>query len=62
MLLLGITFALIVAFLTIAVVLDIRLIGRPFRLRLRSFIRFVLRTVIMVRTGFTSNDIDLYLL
>jgi hypothetical protein len=34
MLLPGITFILIVAFLTIAVVLNVRLVGSPFRLRL----------------------------
>jgi hypothetical protein len=49
MLLLGIIFALIVAFLATAVVLDVRLVGRLFRLRLESFIlsfpqTFVVRT------------------
>jgi hypothetical protein len=51
-----------VAFLITAVALDARLVGRPFRLRLRSFIRLVLRTVIMVRTGFALYSIDLHLL
>jgi hypothetical protein len=58
----GVTFALIVAFLTIAVVLDARLVGSPFRLRLRSFVRVVLRTLIVVGTGFALSGIDLYLL
>jgi hypothetical protein len=51
-----------VAFLATAVALDARLVGRPFRLRLRSFIRFVLRTVIMVGTRFALCGIDLHLL
>jgi hypothetical protein len=58
----GITFALIMAFLATAVALDARLVGRPFRLRLRSFVRLVLRTVIMVRTRFALRSIDLHLL
>jgi hypothetical protein len=58
----GITFAFIVAFLAIAVALDAGLVGRPFRLRLRSFVRLVLRTVIIVRTGFALSSIDLHLL
>jgi hypothetical protein len=46
----GITFVLIVAFLATAVVLDAGLVGSPFRLRLGSFIRVVLRTFVMVGT------------
>jgi hypothetical protein len=61
-LLLGIIFAFIVAFLAIAIVLNIRLISSPFRLRLRSFIRVVLRIFIIVRTRLTLYSIDLYLL
>jgi hypothetical protein len=62
MLLPGIVFALIIAFLTIAVALDIGLIGSPFRLRLRSFIRVVLRTLIIVGTRFAFYSIDLHFL
>jgi hypothetical protein len=51
-----------VAFLTIAVVLDAGLVGSPFRLRLRFFVRIVLRTLIVVGTGFALSGIDLYLL
>jgi hypothetical protein len=51
----GVTFVLIVAFLTIAVVLDARLIGYPFRLRLGSFILFLI-----IRTRLTISYIDLY--
>jgi hypothetical protein len=58
----GVTFALIVAFLTTAVALDAGLVGSPFRLRLRSFIRVVLRTLIVARTGFALSGIDLHLL
>jgi hypothetical protein len=58
----GVTFALVVAFLAIAVALDARLVGSPFRLRLRSFVRVVLRTLIVVGTGFALSGIDLYLL
>jgi hypothetical protein len=62
MLLPGIAFALIVAFLAIAIALDARLVSSPFRLRLRSFIRIILRTFVIVRTGFALSSIDLYLL
>jgi hypothetical protein len=41
-LLLGIILVLIIAFLTIAIALDTRLISSPFRLRLESFILSVL--------------------
>jgi hypothetical protein len=58
----GIAFALIVAFLTTAVALDARLVGSPFRLRLRSFIRVVLRTFVMVGTWFAFGSIELHLL
>jgi hypothetical protein len=58
----GVTFALIVAFLATAVALDAGLVGSPFRLRLRSFIRVVLRTLIVARTGFALSGIDLHLL
>jgi hypothetical protein len=52
-----------VAFLAIAVALDTGLIGSPFRLRLGSFIRVVLRTlIIVIRTWFTFSSIDLHLL
>jgi hypothetical protein len=51
-----------VAFLAIAVVLDVGLVGSPFRLRLRSFVRVVLRTFIIVRTWFAFGSIELYLL
>jgi hypothetical protein len=43
----GIIFILIVAFLAIAVVLDVGLVSSPFRLRLGSFVRVVLRTFII---------------
>jgi hypothetical protein len=61
MLLLGVIFVLIVAFLTIAVALDARLVGSPFRLRLRSFVRVVLRTlIIIIGTWFAFSSIELY--
>jgi hypothetical protein len=61
-LLLGVVFAFIVAFLVITIVLDIRLIGRPFCLRL-FLVLSVLRTlVIIVGTGFALGSIELYLL
>jgi hypothetical protein len=46
----GIAFVLVVAFLTIAVALDARLVSSPFRLRLGSFVRVVLRTFVVVGT------------
>jgi hypothetical protein len=58
----GIAFAFVVAFLATAVALDAGLVGRPFRLRLRSFVRFLLRTVVVVGTGFALSGIDLHLL
>jgi hypothetical protein len=58
----GIAFALIVAFLTTAVALDAGLVSSPFRLRLRSFVRVVLRTFVVVGTGFALSSIDLHLL
>jgi hypothetical protein len=58
----GVAFALIVAFLAIAVALDARLVSSPFRLRLRSFVRVVLRTLVVVGTGFALSGIDLHLL
>jgi hypothetical protein len=58
----GIAFALIVAFLAIAVALDARLVGSPFRLRLRSFIRVILRTFIIIGTWFAFSSIELHLL
>jgi hypothetical protein len=58
----GIVFAFVVAFLATAVALDARLVGSPFRLRLRSFVRVVLRTFIIVGTGFALSSIDLHLL
>jgi hypothetical protein len=58
----GIAFALIVAFLAIAVALDAGLVGSPFRLRLRSFVRVVLRTFIVVGTWFAFGGIELHLL
>jgi hypothetical protein len=61
MLLLGIIFALIVAFLATAVVLDVRLVGRLFRLRLESFILSFTQTFV-VRTYLASYSVDLYLL
>jgi hypothetical protein len=51
-----------VAFLATAVALDAGLVGRPFRLRLRSFVRLVFRTVVVVGTGFALSGIDLHLL
>jgi hypothetical protein len=50
MLLPGIVFVLVVAFLAIAVALDARLVSSPFRLQLRSFVQVVLRTLVMVGT------------
>jgi hypothetical protein len=61
MLLPGIIFILIMAFLAIAVALDIGLIGSPFRLRLWSFVRVVLRTFV-VRTWLAFSSIELHLL
>jgi hypothetical protein len=57
-----IAFAFVVAFLATAVALDAGLVGRPFRLRLRSFVRLVLRTVVVVRTRFALRGIDLHFL
>jgi hypothetical protein len=56
----GIIFALIVAFLATAVALDAELVGSPFRLRLRSFVRVVPRTIVMVRTWFSFSGIELH--
>jgi hypothetical protein len=53
----SVIFVLIIAFLTIAIALDARLIGYPFRLRLGSFIIFL-----VIRTRLTVSYIDLYLL
>jgi hypothetical protein len=61
MLLLGIIFILIVAFLAIAVALDARLVSSPFRLRLGSFVRVILRTFV-VGTWFALGSIELHLL
>jgi hypothetical protein len=58
----GIVFAFVVAFLATAVALDVGLIGSPFRLRLRSFVRVVLRTFIVVGTWFAFSSIKLHLL
>jgi hypothetical protein len=57
----GIIFILIVAFLAIAIALDVRLVSSPFRLRLRSFVRIILRTFVIV-LGFALSSIELYLL
>jgi hypothetical protein len=48
------------AFLAIAVALDAGLIGSPFRLRLGSFVRVILRTLIVVGTWFTFGGIELH--
>jgi hypothetical protein len=58
----GIAFAFIVAFLATAVALDVGLVGSPFRLRLRSFVRVVLRTFVVVGTWFAFGGIELHLL
>jgi hypothetical protein len=57
----GVVFAFVVAFLVTTVALDVRLIGRPFRLRL-FLVLSVLRTLIVVRTGFALSGIELHLL
>jgi hypothetical protein len=57
MLLPGVIFILIIAFLATAVALDARLVGCPFRLRLRSFVLFL-----VVRTRLAVSCIDLHLL
>jgi hypothetical protein len=57
----GVIFAFIVAFLVTTVALDIRLISRPFRLRL-FLVLSVLRTLIIVGTGFALSGIELHLL
>jgi hypothetical protein len=61
MLLPGIVFTFVVAFLVTTVALDIGLIGRPFRLRL-FLVLSVLRTLIIVRTGFALSGIELHFL
>jgi hypothetical protein len=61
MLLPGIIFAFVVAFLVITVALDVRLIGCPFCLRL-FLVLSVLRTLIIVRTGFALSGIELHFL
>jgi hypothetical protein len=43
----GIAFALVVAFLATAVALDVGLVGRPFRLRLGSFVLSFPRTFVV---------------
>ena len=58
----GVAFVLIVAFLAIAVALNARLVGRPFRFRLGSFVRSLLGFLVVVRTWFASRGIDLHLL
>jgi hypothetical protein len=62
MLLPGVTFAFVVAFLVITVALDVRLISRPFRLRLFLILSFLRTLVIIVRTGFALSSIELHLL
>jgi hypothetical protein len=57
-LLLSFVFVLVVAFLAIAVALNARLVGYPFRFRLGSFVLFV----VVVRTGLTFGCIDLHFL
>jgi hypothetical protein len=50
-----------VAFLATAVALDAGLVCSPFRLRLRSFVRVVLRTLIVViKTWFAFGGIELH--
>jgi hypothetical protein len=49
-----------VAFLATAVALDVGLVGSPFRLRLRSFVRVILRT--FVGTWFAFGGVELHLL
>jgi hypothetical protein len=61
MLLLGVAFAFVVAFLVITVALDVGLIGRPFCLRL-FLVLSALRTLIIIRTGFALGSIELHLL
>jgi hypothetical protein len=57
----GIVFVLVVAFLATAVALDAGLVGSPFRLRLRSFVRVVLRTfVVIVGTWFAFRSVELH--
>jgi hypothetical protein len=52
----------VITLLAIAVALDARLVGSPFRLRLRSFVRVILRTFIMIGTWFAFSSIELHLL
>ena len=56
-LLLGVEFVLIMAFLTIAIALNVGLVSCPFCFQLGSFILFL-----MVRTRLTVSYIDLHLL
>jgi hypothetical protein len=57
----GIAFILIVAFLATAVAPDAGLISSPFSLRLRSFVRVVLRTLIVIaRTWFAFSSVELH--
>ena len=57
----GVIFVLIIAFLAITVALNVRLVGYPFRFRLRSLLLSLLRTF-LIRTRLTVSCIDLYLL
>ena len=60
MLLLGVAVACVVAFLAILVVLNIRLVVRPF-VRIQSLLLSFLRTFI-IRIWLAIRSIDLYLL
>jgi hypothetical protein len=58
----GFTFVLIVAFLAITVVLNVGLIGCPFRFRLGSFVRLSFPRTFVVGTRLAGSCIDLHLL
>jgi hypothetical protein len=57
----GIALVLVMAFHATAVALDFGLVGRPFRLRLGSFVLSFLRTFV-VGTWLASRGVDLHLL
>ena len=50
------------AFLTIAVALNVRLVGYPFRFRLGSFVILSFLRTLVIRTRLTVGYVDLHLL